>query len=105
MWRKSSIVDPVILGQGNSARTLTCREPMPATLSDRFLHIQELHPQAIAMGLERVRDVVASMGIARPAPCVITPSGTNGKGSTVAFIEAVARTAGPRVGHNRLRSR
>src|SRR3546814_2796053 len=38
------------------------------------------------------------MGLARPARHVITVGGTNGKGSTVAFIEAIARAAGWKVG-------
>ncbi|MCF7221265.1 bifunctional tetrahydrofolate synthase/dihydrofolate synthase [Lysobacter sp. TLK-CK17T] len=50
------------------------------------------------MGLERVREVAARMGLGRPAKQVITVAGTNGKGSTVAFIEAIARSAGWRSG-------
>jgi len=38
------------------------------------------------------------LGLTRPARHVITVAGTNGKGSTVAFIEAIARAAGQRVG-------
>jgi dihydrofolate synthase/folylpolyglutamate synthase len=38
------------------------------------------------------------MGLGRPARKVITVAGTNGKGSTVAFIEAIARAAGWQVG-------
>lgn len=61
-------------------------------------HQQRVHPQEIALGLERVRAVATRLGLARPARQVITVGGTNGKGSTVAFIEAIARTAGHRVG-------
>ena len=72
---------------------------MRLTLSDWLLRIQQRHPQAIAMGLDRVRAVAQAMGLgAKPAPCVITVGGTNGKGSTVAFLEAIARAAGLRVG-------
>lgn len=72
---------------------------MPLPLSDWLCRIQQQHPQAIAMGLERVRVVAQAMGLAgKPAPCVITVGGTNGKGSTVAFLEAIARAAGLRVG-------
>jgi dihydrofolate synthase / folylpolyglutamate synthase len=38
------------------------------------------------------------MALPRPARHVVTVGGTNGKGSTVAFIEAIARAAGWRVG-------
>jgi dihydrofolate synthase/folylpolyglutamate synthase len=56
------------------------------------------HPQQIAMGLERVREVAIRMRLGRAARQVVTVAGTNGKGSTVAFIEAIARAAGLRVG-------
>lgn len=72
---------------------------MPLPLSDWLVRIQQQHPQAIAMGLERVRAVAQAMGLAaKPAPVVITVGGTNGKGSTVAFLEAIARAAGLSVG-------
>ena len=50
------------------------------------------------MGLERVGAVAERMALPKPARFVITVGGTNGKGSTVAFIEAIARAAGWRVG-------
>ncbi|HET6434119.1 MAG TPA: bifunctional folylpolyglutamate synthase/dihydrofolate synthase, partial [Xanthomonadaceae bacterium] len=68
------------------------------TLADWLAYVERQHPQAIALGLERVREVAARMGLARPAKRVITVAGTNGKGSTVAFVEAIARSAGWRVG-------
>src|SRR5690606_28886876 len=71
---------------------------MPKTLTDWLAYIERQHPQAIEMGLERVREVALRMGLGRPAARVITVAGTNGKGSTVAFIEAIAREAGLRVG-------
>ncbi len=66
---------------------------------DQWLdHQQRQHPNAIALGLDRVRVVAQRLGLSRPARHVITVAGTNGKGSTVAFIEAIARAAGLRVG-------
>lgn len=59
---------------------------------------QRIHPHAIALGLERVREVWRRLGAPAPAPTVITVGGTNGKGSTVAFLEAIAAAAGLRVG-------
>ena len=61
-------------------------------------YIERQHPKSIDMGLERVRDVAARMALGRPAARVVTVGGTNGKGSTVAFIEAIARAAGWKVG-------
>lgn len=72
---------------------------MSARTLDQWLdYQQQLHPQAIAMGLERVRAVALALRLPRPATQVVSVAGTNGKGSTVAFIEAMARAAGLRVG-------
>ena len=68
------------------------------TLHDWLARLERQHPRAIDLGLERVREVAERMGLGKPAPCVITVGGTNGKGSTVAFIEAIARASGLRVG-------
>jgi dihydrofolate synthase/folylpolyglutamate synthase len=57
-----------------------------------------LHPTEIELGLERVGAVWRALGAPRPAPLVITVGGTNGKGSTVAFLDAMLRAAGHRVG-------
>ena len=60
-------------------------------------HIERQHPQAIALGLERVDAVLARLGIAISCP-VVSIGGTNGKGSTCAVLEAVLRCAGYRTG-------
>ena len=70
----------------------------PATLEQWLAHIEQQHPQAIAMGLERVREVAQRMQLGRPAEHCIVVGGTNGKGSTVAFIESIARAAEWKVG-------
>ncbi|GAA5011745.1 bifunctional tetrahydrofolate synthase/dihydrofolate synthase [Pseudoluteimonas lycopersici] len=68
------------------------------TLDDWLARLERQHPRAIDLGLERVREVEQRMGLGKPAACVITVGGTNGKGSTVAFVEAIARASGLRVG-------
>ncbi|CAD0361053.1 bifunctional tetrahydrofolate synthase/dihydrofolate synthase [Xanthomonas hortorum] len=68
------------------------------SLSDWLAYIEQQHPQNIAMGLERVREVAVRLQLAAPATHVIVVGGTNGKGSTVAFIEAIGRAAGWKVG-------
>ncbi|KGM53359.1 folylpolyglutamate synthase [Lysobacter arseniciresistens ZS79] len=68
------------------------------TLAEWLAYIERQHPKSIDMGLDRVRGVAAALGLGRPARRVVTVGGTNGKGSTVAFIEAIAREAGWRVG-------
>jgi len=71
---------------------------MKFTRLDDWLRWQEtLHPSAIDLGLDRVRRVWDKLGD-RPAPCVITVGGTNGKGSCVAYLDAILRAAGYRVG-------
>lgn len=60
-------------------------------------HAQQLHAQAIELGLERVQRVREAMGL-RLDCTVITVGGTNGKGSTCAFIEHMLLAAGYRVG-------
>lgn len=67
-------------------------------LANWLARIEARHPTEIEMGLDRVGAVYARMDCGRPAAQVVTVGGTNGKGSTVAFIEAIARAAGWRVG-------
>ncbi|MGH8183163.1 MAG: bifunctional tetrahydrofolate synthase/dihydrofolate synthase [Rhodanobacteraceae bacterium] len=68
------------------------------TLSEWLAYQQTIHARGIDMGLERVCEVWRRMGAPRPAPVVITVGGTNGKGSTVAFLEAMLRAGGTRAG-------
>lgn len=72
----------------------------PGSLAEWLHYLETLHPVGIDMGLERVAEVAKRMGLlSRPiAPQVITVAGTNGKGSTLAMMDAVARTHGLRVG-------
>lgn len=71
---------------------------MTRTLADWLSYIERIHPRSIDMGLERIRIVAGRLALSRPAKQVVTVGGTNGKGSTVAFIEAIARAAGWKVG-------
>jgi dihydrofolate synthase/folylpolyglutamate synthase len=73
---------------------------MPKTLADWLDYQQLVHPRAIELGLDRVGEVWRRLGSPRPAATVITIGGTNGKGSTVAFLEAMLRADGRRVGAN-----
>ena len=72
--------------------------PEARTLAQWLAHLEQLHPREIDLGLGRIRAVYAAMGAPRPAPSVITVAGTNGKGSSVAFLEAILVAAGRRVG-------
>ena len=61
-------------------------------------HICDQHKQPIDLGLERVRQVAADLNLLNPSYSVITVGGTNGKGSTVAGLEASFLAARYRVG-------
>jgi dihydrofolate synthase/folylpolyglutamate synthase len=61
-------------------------------ISDR---LRARHPQRIDLSLERMRVLCAALGDPQHRlPPVIHVAGTNGKGSTVAFIRAIAEAAG-----------
>lgn len=67
------------------------------TLAQWLEYLEQLHPQAIAMGLERVARVARALGI-EPGFPIVTVGGTNGKGSCCAMLEAILLHAGYRVG-------
>jgi len=60
-------------------------------LNDWLSYIETLHGQEIELGLERVSQVFERLEIDFQSSKVITVAGTNGKGSTVALVEALAR--------------
>jgi dihydrofolate synthase / folylpolyglutamate synthase len=69
----------------------------PTTLAGWLAYLETLHPKSIAMGLDRVRAVASRLPLALACP-VITVTGTNGKGSTCAMLDAILGSAGHRVG-------
>lgn len=68
------------------------------SLNDWLAYLERLHPSAIDMGLDRSRAVAQALGLGRPAPRVVTVTGTNGKGSTCAFIAQLFATQGLKTG-------
>lgn len=70
---------------------------LPQTLAEWLAHCERLHPTEIEMTLDRVRTVRARLALSFDVP-VISVAGTNGKGSTCAMIDSIARAAGYRVG-------
>ena len=59
---------------------------------------ESLHPLAIDLGLERAAQVFHALNPDCLKPLTITVAGTNGKGSCIAFLEAIYRAEGYRVG-------
>ena len=68
----------------------------PESLADWLGYLESLHPDPIAMGLERSREVARRLELHFKVP-VITVGGTNGKGSTCAMLESILMHAGYRV--------
>lgn len=59
---------------------------------------ESLHPLTIDLGLERAARVFRSLNPQGFKPPTITVAGTNGKGSCVAYLDAIYRAQGYRVG-------
>lgn len=68
----------------------------PTTLDAWLARLEAAHPMGIDLGLERVARVARRMGLldAPLAERLITVAGTNGKGSTVAMLDALAQAHG-----------
>jgi dihydrofolate synthase/folylpolyglutamate synthase len=58
----------------------------------------QVHPQAIDLGLERLRKVLTRLHWKQPSVPVVTVAGTNGKGSVTAYCTSILTSAGYRVG-------
>ena len=68
------------------------------SLADWLSYLEQLHPSAIDMGLERSREVLQRLDLGQIAPRIITVTGTNGKGSTCAFVASLLQAQGLKVG-------
>lgn len=64
------------------------------TLADWLAFQQAQHPRDIDLGLDRVGEVARRLGLLPWAPPTVIVGGTNGKGSTTAFLTALGRAAG-----------
>ncbi|MGB2931098.1 MAG: folylpolyglutamate synthase/dihydrofolate synthase family protein [Methyloceanibacter sp.] len=76
------------------------RSPLPSASGSTTLleRLKELHPQSIDLSLGRIERLLAALGHPeqRLAP-VVHVAGTNGKGSLIAFVRAMAEALGKRV--------
>ena len=70
-------------------------EPMRFNTLDEWLAWQEaLHFPSIELGLDRCMMVAGRMGLLQPNYAVISVAGTNGKGSSVNFLNSILKHAG-----------
>ncbi|MHB1085908.1 MAG: bifunctional tetrahydrofolate synthase/dihydrofolate synthase [Thiobacillus sp.] len=67
------------------------------SLADWLARLEQLHPSTIELGLDRVQRVKDALGLAPDFPLILV-GGTNGKGSTSAYLEAILRAAGYKTG-------
>jgi dihydrofolate synthase/folylpolyglutamate synthase len=66
---------------------------------DKLLErVMRLHPRSIDLGLERIERLLKALGSPeKKLPPIVHVAGTNGKGSLVAYLRAMAEAAGYRV--------
>lgn len=74
--------------------TLTATDSLQQWLA----YIESIHPTEIELGLGRIKQVADRLGLLRPQAQVITVAGTNGKGSCVATLEALAAVSDLHIG-------
>jgi dihydrofolate synthase/folylpolyglutamate synthase len=71
---------------------------MSARIEGIVARLHGLHPRLIDLSLDRLRDLLVKLGHPeRRLPPVLHVAGTNGKGSTCAYLRAMAEAAGQRV--------
>jgi dihydrofolate synthase/folylpolyglutamate synthase len=76
---------------------MTQQSSAPLNLADWLSYIESLHPKSIAMGLDRVNQMIERLAL-HPKFAIITVAGTNGKGSTCAMLAEMYQQAGYQVG-------
>lgn len=69
--------------------------PTSSPLGEILARISSLHPSTIDLSLERMQRLMAQLGHPeRRLPDTIHVAGTNGKGSTIAYLRAILEAAG-----------
>ncbi len=75
-----------------------CTNSLMTPIDSIVARLAALHPKRIDLSLGRVERLLAALGHPeRQGPPVIHVAGTNGKGSTIAFMRAILEAAGLRV--------
>ncbi|WP_409439449.1 bifunctional tetrahydrofolate synthase/dihydrofolate synthase [Psychromonas sp. GE-S-Ul-11] len=68
------------------------------TLNEWLAHLEQLHPNAIELGLKRITEVGKRLNLIHFDAKVVTVAGTNGKGTTCAYLEKILLDTGFKVG-------
>lgn len=68
------------------------------TLAEALAYQQSVHARSIDLGLERVREVAARLGLLEQRCPAVIVGGTNGKGSTACCLAALLGACGHRTG-------
>lgn len=90
MTRETTIAAP-----SSGPSSASAASPQPDAILAR---LQTLHPKAIDLSLGRLQTLLDRLGNPeRSVPPVVHVAGTNGKGSTVAYLRAIFEAAGHRV--------
>src|SRR5581483_10756450 len=96
---ESRIAPQYSFGRGNRAgRPPLVNELSAKRLGDLIARLSTMHPARIDLGLERMQRLLTRLDHPeRRLPPVIHVAGTNGKGSTVAYLRAILEASGYRV--------
>ena len=85
-------------GVGGGSGPAASDEPGKQRWEPVLARLLVLHPKRIDLSLGRIERLLAALGHPeRRLPPVIHVAGTNGKGSTIAFMRAILEAAGQRV--------
>src|SRR6516225_5123042 len=89
----------IAFGRGDDAGAgVSDRNPSAVPVDAMLARLLALHPKRIDLSLDRIRRLLAALGNPeRHLPPVIHVAGTNGKGSTIAFMRAALEAAGKTV--------
>src|SRR5262249_49552067 len=71
---------------------------LPGTAEEALQFFLTRSPSTVVLGLDRMREALEELGHPELLLRVVQVAGTNGKGSTCAFLASILRTAGHRVG-------
>ncbi len=84
-------------GSAPHAEDASASSPSQKSLSQWLSYLESIHPSAIDMGLDRVKEVANAMALSLSQSLVITVAGTNGKGTTCRLLEQAMLSQGKSV--------